>query len=48
VGPRRPRLPRDRAPDNVIAQLDAGVRIGAATPEAAEIGRRHTKIALSC
>jgi 4-hydroxy-2-oxoheptanedioate aldolase len=29
-------------PDNVIAQLDAGVRIGAATPEAAEIGRRHT------
>ena len=30
-------------PDNVIAQLDAGVRVGAATPEAAEIGRRHTK-----
>jgi 4-hydroxy-2-oxoheptanedioate aldolase len=30
-------------PDNVIAQLDAGVRIGAATPEAAEIGRRHTR-----
>jgi 4-hydroxy-2-oxoheptanedioate aldolase len=30
-------------PDNVVAQLDAGVRIGAATPEAAEIGRRHTK-----
>ena len=30
-------------PDNVTAQLDAGVRIGAATAEAAEIGRRHTK-----
>jgi 4-hydroxy-2-oxoheptanedioate aldolase len=30
-------------PDNVIAQLGAGVRIGAATPEAAEIGRRHTR-----
>jgi 4-hydroxy-2-oxoheptanedioate aldolase len=30
-------------PDNVVAQLDAGVKIGAATPEAAEIGRRHTK-----
>ena len=29
-------------PDDVVAQLDAGVRIGAATPEAAEIGRRHT------
>jgi 4-hydroxy-2-oxoheptanedioate aldolase len=29
-------------PDNVIDQLDAGVRIGAATQEAAEIGRRHT------
>jgi 4-hydroxy-2-oxoheptanedioate aldolase len=29
-------------PDNVIAQLDAGVRVGAATPEAAAIGRRHT------
>lgn len=28
--------------DNVIAQLDQGVRIGAATPDAAEIGRRHT------
>jgi hypothetical protein len=30
-------------PDNVTAQLDAGVRVGAATPEAAAIGRRHTK-----
>jgi 4-hydroxy-2-oxoheptanedioate aldolase len=30
-------------PDNVIAQLDDGVRIGAATAGAAEIGRRHTK-----
>jgi 4-hydroxy-2-oxoheptanedioate aldolase len=30
-------------PDNVVAQLDAGVRIGAAIAEAAEIGRRHTK-----
>jgi 4-hydroxy-2-oxoheptanedioate aldolase len=30
-------------PDNVVAQLDAGVRVGAATPEAAEIGRRHTQ-----
>jgi 4-hydroxy-2-oxoheptanedioate aldolase len=30
-------------PDNVIAQLEAGVKIGAATAEAAEIGRRHTK-----
>ena len=30
-------------PDNVVAQLDGGVRIGAATREAAEIGRRHTK-----
>ena len=30
-------------PDNVTAQLDAGVRVGAATKEAAEIGRRHTK-----
>jgi hypothetical protein len=29
-------------PDNVIAQLDAGVRIGAAAAEAAAIGR-HTK-----
>jgi 4-hydroxy-2-oxoheptanedioate aldolase len=29
--------------DTVTAQLDAGVRIGAATQEAAEIGRRHTK-----
>jgi 4-hydroxy-2-oxoheptanedioate aldolase len=34
------------SPDNVTAQLDAGVRVGAATPEAAEIGRRHTKRAL--
>jgi 4-hydroxy-2-oxoheptanedioate aldolase len=33
-------------PDNVVAQLDAGVRIGAATPEAAAIGRRRTKRAL--
>jgi hypothetical protein len=30
-------------PENVVEQLDAGVKIGAATPEAAEIGRRHTK-----
>jgi 4-hydroxy-2-oxoheptanedioate aldolase len=30
-------------PENVVAQVDAGVRIGAATPEAAEIGRRHTR-----
>jgi 4-hydroxy-2-oxoheptanedioate aldolase len=30
-------------PDNIVAQLDAGVRIGAATAEAAEIGRRHTR-----
>jgi hypothetical protein len=30
-------------PENVVAQIEAGVRIGAATPEAAEIGRRHTK-----
>jgi 4-hydroxy-2-oxoheptanedioate aldolase len=30
-------------PDNVVAQLGAGVKIGAATPEAAEIGRQHTK-----
>lgn len=29
-------------PDDVVEQLDAGVKIGAATPEAAEIGRRHT------
>jgi 4-hydroxy-2-oxoheptanedioate aldolase len=27
---------------NVVAQLDDGVRIGAATAEAADIGRRHT------
>jgi 4-hydroxy-2-oxoheptanedioate aldolase len=33
-------------PENIVAQLDAGVRIGAATPEAAEIGRRHTKRSL--
>jgi 4-hydroxy-2-oxoheptanedioate aldolase len=33
-------------PENIVDQLDAGVRIGAATPEAAEIGRRHTKRAL--
>jgi 4-hydroxy-2-oxoheptanedioate aldolase len=30
-------------PDNVIEQLDFGVRIGAATAEAAEIGRHHTR-----
>jgi 4-hydroxy-2-oxoheptanedioate aldolase len=30
-------------PGDVVVQLDAGVKIGAATPEAAEIGRRHTK-----
>jgi hypothetical protein len=29
--------------DNVVAQLDAGVRVGAATAEAAQIGRRHTR-----
>jgi 4-hydroxy-2-oxoheptanedioate aldolase len=28
---------------NVVAQLDDGVRIGAATAEAADIGRRHTR-----
>jgi 4-hydroxy-2-oxoheptanedioate aldolase len=33
-------------PENVVAQIDAGVRIGAATPEAAEIGRRHTRRSL--
>ena len=30
-------------PENVVDQIDAGVKIGPATPEAAEIGRRHTK-----
>jgi 4-hydroxy-2-oxoheptanedioate aldolase len=30
-------------PENVVDQLGAGVKIGATTPEAAEIGRRHTK-----
>ena len=30
-------------PENVVDQLDAGVKIGAATREAAEIGRRRTK-----
>jgi 4-hydroxy-2-oxoheptanedioate aldolase len=30
-------------PENVVDQLDAGVKIAPATPEAAEIGRRHTK-----
>lgn len=30
-------------PENVIAQLEAGVKIGAATPEAAGIGRQHTR-----
>ena len=30
-------------PDDVVAQLEAGIKIGAATPEAAEIGRRHTR-----
>jgi 4-hydroxy-2-oxoheptanedioate aldolase len=29
-------------PENVLAQLDDGVRIGAATEKAAAIGRRHT------
>jgi 4-hydroxy-2-oxoheptanedioate aldolase len=29
--------------DNVVAQLDAGVRIGTTIAEAAEIGRRHTR-----
>jgi 4-hydroxy-2-oxoheptanedioate aldolase len=29
-------------PGNVLAQLGEGVRVGAATVEAAEIGRRHT------
>jgi 4-hydroxy-2-oxoheptanedioate aldolase len=33
-------------PDNVVEQLDAGVKIGAATPEAAEIGRRHSQRSL--
>jgi 4-hydroxy-2-oxoheptanedioate aldolase len=33
-------------PDNVVAQLEDGVKVGAATPEAAEIGRRHTRRAL--
>jgi 4-hydroxy-2-oxoheptanedioate aldolase len=28
--------------NNVVAQLDNGVRVGAATADAAEIGRRHT------
>ena len=31
------------APDDVTRQIDAGVRICAATPEAAEIGRRHSR-----
>ena len=30
-------------PDDVVAKLEEGVRLGAATPEAAEIGRRHTR-----
>jgi 4-hydroxy-2-oxoheptanedioate aldolase len=30
-------------PDTVVAQLESGVRIGAATQEAAEIGRRHSQ-----
>ena len=30
-------------PDNVVEQLDDGVRVGAATSEAAAIGRRHTR-----
>jgi 4-hydroxy-2-oxoheptanedioate aldolase len=30
-------------PENVIEQIEAGVKIGAATPKAAEIGRQHTK-----
>ncbi len=30
-------------PDDVTDQIDAGVKIGAATEEAATIGRRHTK-----
>ena len=29
--------------DDVTDQIDAGVKIGAATEEAAAIGRRHTK-----
>jgi 4-hydroxy-2-oxoheptanedioate aldolase len=29
--------------EDVVAQLDTGVKIGAATREAAELGRRHTK-----
>jgi 4-hydroxy-2-oxoheptanedioate aldolase len=29
--------------DDVIDQIARGVKIGAATPEAAEIGRRHTR-----
>jgi 4-hydroxy-2-oxoheptanedioate aldolase len=30
-------------PNNVVAQLDDGVRVGAGTREAAEIGRHHTR-----
>jgi hypothetical protein len=30
-------------PESVVDQLNAGVRIGVATPKAAEIGRRHTR-----
>jgi 4-hydroxy-2-oxoheptanedioate aldolase len=29
--------------NNVVAQLDDGVKIGSSTPDAAEIGRQHTK-----
>jgi 4-hydroxy-2-oxoheptanedioate aldolase len=29
--------------ENVVAQLDDGVRIGSSTPDAAEIGRKHTE-----
>jgi hypothetical protein len=30
-------------PDTIVEQLESGVRIGAATAQAAEIGRHHTK-----
>jgi hypothetical protein len=29
--------------ENVVAQLDDGVRIGSSTRDAAEIGRKHTR-----
>jgi hypothetical protein len=30
-------------PDNIMAQIKEGVRVGPASPEAAEIGRKFTK-----